>query len=119
MGGEKRGNGGQYAPARVATPPRGEKRGDGDAYAPAPVAAPPWEEKRGDGDRYAQAAPYVDPGGRQRPEVNGTLCGSDRSRVRISDRRSYCSNRDRFKKSINDKTLVMGPVSPNENRNPN
>ena len=151
--GEKRGDG---DPA----PPRGEKRGDGDP-------APPWGEKRGDGDRYAPAppwgerrgekrgdgghcapVPYVDPGGRQRPEVIGTLCGRglndwkryranrgrfkdpSRSQIYISDRRryrsnrgrfrpssedrrrSYRSNRDRFKKSINYKTLVMGPVSP-------
>merc|ERR1712223_2132785 len=34
-------------------------------------------------------------------------------------RRSYRKGRDRFKKSINDKTSVMGPAFPNENRNPN
>ena len=40
---------------------------------------------------------------------------SNRGRFRPSSedrRRSYRSNRDRFKKSINYKTLVMGPVSP-------
>ena len=110
--------------------------------------SPPRGEKRGDGGHCAPV-PYVDPGGRQRPEVIGTLCGRGlhdwrryragrgrfkdpgRSRIRISDRRRYCSNRgrfrpssedrrrsyrsnrDRFKKSINYKTLVMGPhVSP-------
>merc|ERR1712110_893210 len=116
-------------------PPWEEKRGDGDP-------APPRGERTEDGDRYAPV-PNVDPGGRQRPEVIGTLCGRgrfkdpSRSRVRISDRRRYCSNRgrfrpasedrrrsyrsnrDRFKKSIIYKTLVTGPVSPNENRNPN
>ena len=72
---------------------------------------------------------YVDPGGQQRPEVNGTFCGrgpgplslvapesafliggdtslstlrSGRFRPASEDRRrSYRSNRDRFKKSIN------------------
>ena len=100
----------------------------------------------GDGGHYA-AVPNVDPGGQQRPEVNGTFCGrgpgplslvapesafliggdtslstlrSGRFRPASEDRRrSYRSNRDRFKKSINDKTSVMGPASPNENRNPN
>merc|ERR1712110_911818 len=82
--GEKRGDGDPYAPA----PPWEEKRGDGDPYAP----TPPWGEKRGDGGHYA-AVPNVDPGGRQRPEVIGTLCGRGRfkdpgrSRIRISDRR--------------------------------
>merc|ERR1712016_301006 len=80
-------------------PPRGEKRGDGDP-------APPRGERTEDGDRYAPV-PNVDPGGRQRPEVIGTLCGrgrfKDPSRSRIR-RRSYRSNRDRFKKSNNYKT---------------
>ena len=50
------------------------------------------------------------------------ICISDRRRYRSNRgrfrpssevrRRSYRSNRDRFKKSINYKTLVMGPVSP-------
>ena len=106
-------------------PPRGEKRGDGDP-------APPRGERTEDGDRYAPV-PNVDPGGRQRPEVIGTLCGRGRSRIRISDRRRHCSNRgrfrpasedrrrsyrsnrDRFKKSNNYKTLVMGPVFPMKN----
>merc|ERR1712184_143486 len=101
---EKRGDG---DPA----PPTGERTEDGDRYAP----VPPWEEKRGDGDpapprgertedgdRYAPV-PNVDPGGRQRPEVIGTLCGRGRfkdpgrSRVRISDRRKYRSYRGRFR----------------------
>merc|ERR1711994_880396 len=66
---------------RRGAPPRGEKSGD---------PAPPRGEKSGDGDRYTPAAPweemvatilpfpmgtYVDPGGQQRPEVNGTFCG--------------------------------------------
>ena len=94
-----------------------------DAQAGSIDPALPRGEKRGN-----------DPGGQQ-PEVIGTLCGrglkdSSCSRIRISDRRryrsyrgrfrpssedqrrSYRSNRDRFKKSINYKTLVMGPVSP-------
>ena len=137
-----------YLPEAPA-PPRGEKRGDGDP-------APPRGEKRGDGDRYAPAAravggdgghyaavPNVDPGGQQRPEVNGTFKDPGCSRVRIPDRRrhflihtsqwrvncfrpasesrrrSHRSNRDCVKKPNNDKTSVMGPVFPNENRNPN
>ena len=114
--GEKRGDG---DPA----PPRGEKRGDGDRYAPARDRA-----VGGDGGHYA-AVPNVDPGGQQRPEVSGTFCGrgpgplslvapesailiggdtslstlrSGRFRPASEDRRrSYRSNRDRFKKSIN------------------
>ena len=82
----------------------------------------------GDGGHHA-AVPNVDPGGQQRPEVNGTFCGrgpgplslvapesafliggdtslstlrSGRFRPASEDRRrSYRSNRDRFKKSIN------------------
>ena len=124
--GGKRGDGDRYAPA----PPWEERRGDGGHYATVPYVDPGGQR---DGGHYA-TIPYVDPGG-QRPEVIGTLCGRNlkdpsRSRIRISDRRryrsyrgrfrpssedrrrSYRSNRDRFKKSINYKTLVMGPVSP-------
>ena len=109
-----------------------------DAQADSIAPAPPWGERRGDGDHYAPV-PYVDPGGQQ-PEVIGTLCGrglkdpscsqvftfdrrryrSNRGRFRPSSedrRRSYRSNRDRFKKSINYKTLVMGPVSPTKLEN--
>ena len=134
-------------------PPRGEKRGDGDP-------APPRGEKRGDGDRYAPArdravggdgghyaaVPNVDPGGQQRPEVIGTLCGRggfedpSRSRVRIPDRRRHflihtsqwtfptCLRGPKEELPIKPrplqevhqrKTLVMGPVFPNENRNLN
>merc|ERR1712110_507727 len=76
-------------------PPWEEKRGDGDP-------APPRGERTEDGDRYAPV-PNVDPGGRQRPEVIGTLCGCgrfkdpSRSRIRISDRRKYRSYRGRFR----------------------
>ena len=82
----------------------------------------------GDGGHHA-AVPNIDPGGQQRPEVIGTFCGrgpgplslvapesafliggdtslstlrSGRFRPASEDRRrSYRSNRDRFKKSIN------------------
>ena len=129
--GGKRGDGDRYAPA----PPWEERRGDGGHYATVPYVDPGGQR---DGGHYA-TIPYVDPGG-QRPEVIGTLCGRNlkdpsRSRIRISDRRryrsyrgrfrpssedrrrSYRSNRDRFKKSINYKTLVMGPVSPTKLEN--
>ena len=99
---------------------RGEKRRWRSMYSSRAVG--------GDGGHYA-AVPNVDPGGQQRPEVNGTFCGrgpgplslvapesafliggdtslstlrSGRFRPASEDRRrSYRSNRDRFKKSIN------------------
>ena len=99
---------------------RGEKRRWRSMYSSRAVG--------GDGGHYA-AVPNVDPGGQQRPEVSGTFCGrgpgplslvapesafliggdtslstlrSGRFRPASEDRRrSYRSNRDRFKKSIN------------------
>ena len=133
---------------RRGAPPKGEKSGDGDP-------APPRGERREDGNRYTPAAPWeetaaavpnVDPGGQQRPEVIGTLCGRggfedpSRSRVRDPDRRRHflihtsqwtfptCLRGPKEELPIKPrplqevhqrKTLVMGPAFPNENRNPN
>ena len=99
----------------------------------------------GDGGHYA-AVPNVDPGGQQRPEVIGTLCGRggvedpSRSRVRDPDRRRHflihtsqwtfptCLRGPKEELPVkprplqevqHHKTLVMGPAFPNENRNPN
>ena len=99
----------------------------------------------GDGGHYA-AVPNVDPGGQQRPEVIGTLCGRggfedpSRSRVRDPDRRRHflihtsqwtfptCLRGPKEELPIKPrplqevhqrKTLVMGPAFPNENRNLN
>ena len=107
-------------------PPWGERRGDGDHYAPVPYVDPGGQQPEVIGTlcgrglnnwmRYrANRGRVKDPSRSQIFTSDRRRYRSNRGRFRPSSedrRRSYRSNRGRFKKSINYKTLVMGPVSP-------